>query len=126
MNNDRGVFNTVKIRALLDKLIYNDKSFIVDSNMSSSNIGGRKGRNIRDHLFVVNAILHEVRKNKENIDIGIFDVIKCFDKLWSSETANDFYEAGVKDDKFVLIANSNKSCQIAVKTPQHQEWNSRI
>ena len=117
LNNDRGVFNVVKIRSLLDKLIYNDKSSIVDSNMSSSNIGGRKGRNIRDHLFVVNAILHEVRKNKENIDIGIFDVIKCFDKLWSSETANDFYEAGVKDDKFVLIANSNKSCQIAVKTP---------
>ena len=37
--------------------------------------------------------------------------------MWSSETANDFYEAGVRDDTFVLIANSNQSCQIAVKTP---------
>jgi hypothetical protein len=37
--------------------------------------------------------------------------------MWSSETANDIYEAGVKDDNFVLIANSNKSCKIAVKTP---------
>ena len=85
--------------------------------MSNSNIGGRKNRNIRDHLFVVNAILHEVKKTKENIDIEIFDVKKCFDKMWSSETANDFYEAGVKDDTFVLISNSNQSCQIAVKTP---------
>ena len=34
-----------------------------------------------------------------------------------SETANDLFEAGVNDDKFVLVANSNKSCQIAVKTP---------
>ena len=117
LNNDRGVFNVVKIRSLLDKLIYNDKSSIVDNNMSSSNIGGRKKRNIRDHLFVVNAILHDVKNNKENIDIGLFDVIKCFDKLWSSETANDFFEAGVKDDKFVLVAKSNESCKIAVKTP---------
>ena len=34
-----------------------------------------------------------------------------------SETVNDLFEAGVNDDKFVLVANSNKSCQIAVKTP---------
>ena len=37
--------------------------------------------------------------------------------MWSSETANDIYEARVRDDNFVLIANSNKSCKIAVKTP---------
>ena len=37
--------------------------------------------------------------------------------MWSSETANDLFEAGVKDDKFILVANSNQSCQIAVKTP---------
>ena len=117
LNNDRGIFNVVKIRSLMDKLVYNDKSNIIDSNMSSSNIGGRKNRNIRDHLFVVNAILHDIKSTKENIDIEIFDVKKCFDKMWSSETANDIYEAGVKDDNFVLIANSNKSCQIAVKTP---------
>ena len=34
-----------------------------------------------------------------------------------SETANDIYKAGVQDDKFILIANSNKECQVAIKTP---------
>ena len=33
------------------------------------------------------------------------------------ETANDLYNAGVKDDHFVLMANSNQRCQVAVKTP---------
>ena len=117
LNNDRGIFNVVKICSLMDKLVYNDKKKIIDSNISSSNIGGRRNRNIRDHLLVVNAVLHDLKNTKENIDIEIFDVKKCFDKMWSSETANDIYEAGVKDDNFVLIANSNKSCQIAVKTP---------
>ena len=54
MNNDRGFFNVVKIRSILDKMIYSDKYDIIDNSMSGSNIGGRKGRNIRDHLFVIN------------------------------------------------------------------------
>ena len=98
--------------------MYNDKYEIINSNMSSSNIGARKNRNIRDHIFVINAILHDIKENKKSsIDIGLYDVRKCFDKMWASETSNDIYDAGVKDDTFVLIANSNKSCQIAVKTP---------
>ena len=103
----------VKIRSILDKLIYYDKYSIIDRNMSPSNIGGRKERNIRDHLFVINAILQDIKLNKnESVDVR-----KCFDKMWSSEKANDFYEAGVNDDIFVLVANSNQSCKIAIKTP---------
>ena len=85
--------------------------------MRSSNIGARKDRNILDHLFVLNSILQEVSENKKNIDIGLYDVMKCFDKMWSSETANDMFKAGLNDDTFVLVANSNKECQVAVKTP---------
>ena len=86
--------------------------------MSPSNIGGRKNRNICDHIFVINSILHDFKQNKkENLDIEIYDVKKCFDKMWANETANDFYDAGVKDDTFILVSNSNKSCKIAVKTP---------
>ena len=118
LNNDRGVFVVVKLRSILDKLIYNDKYDIIDSNMSDSNIGGRNGRNIRDHLFVINAILNDINKTKQDdIDVQIYDVKKCFDKLWYSETANDIYEAGVKDDYFVTVANSNKECLVAVKMP---------
>ena len=117
LNNDRGVFNVVKIRSIIDKLIYNDKYNIIDQSMSGSNIGGRKGRNIRDHLFVINGILNDVMKTKQNVDIEIMDIAKCFDKMWFEETANDLFKAGVNDDKFVLLANSNSKCQVAVKTP---------
>ena len=117
LDNDRGVFNVVKTRSLLDKLVYNDKYETIDESMSCSNLGARKNRNIRDHLFVINAILSDAIKRKKNIDIGIMDVKKCFDKMWFEETGNDIFNAGVTDDKFVLLANSNLKCQVAIKTP---------
>ena len=85
------MFVVVKLRSFLDRLIYNDKYESINDHMSESNIGGRKGRNIRDHLFVINGIINDVIKNKnqDDIDIQIMDVSKCFDKLWFSETAND-------------------------------------
>ena len=119
LDNDRGVFNVSKVRSILDKLVYNDIYCTVDESMSCSNIGARKNRNIRDHLFVINAILNEVKndKNIEAIDIQIYDVTKCFDKLEYTNTAIDLFKAGVQNDKFIVIANSNKNCDMAVKTP---------
>ena len=87
--------------------------------MSFSNIGARRHRNIRDHLFVINGVLNDVQQNKNNdsgVDIGIYDIEKCFDKMCYAETSNDLYKAGVKDDKFIMITNSNRECQVAVKT----------
>ena len=37
--------------------------------------------------------------------------------MWAEETMNDFYDAGVKDDKFALVSLLNEKCQVKVKTP---------
>ena len=57
--NDRGIFNVTKFRSMIDKLIYNDIYDSVDSNMTSSNCGGRKKRSIRDNLFILYAIIND-------------------------------------------------------------------
>ena len=53
LNNHRGIFRVPVLRQILDSLIYNDEYDTVDSFMSDSNIGGRKERSIRNHLFIV-------------------------------------------------------------------------
>ena len=63
LNNDGGVSNVMTIRSVIDNLIYKDYYDIIDDNMSDSNVGGRKGRNIRDDLFIVNGIINFSRKN---------------------------------------------------------------
>ena len=59
LENDRGIFIVNIMRSILMKLVYQDKYRIVDGNMTDSQIGARKGKNIQNHIFVLNAILNE-------------------------------------------------------------------
>ena len=54
LQNDRGIFLVTTFRSILMRLIYLDKYSIIDSNMSDSQVGGRKGRNVRNHVWVLN------------------------------------------------------------------------
>ena len=117
LNNDRGIFNVTNVRSIIDKLVYTDIYDIVDANMSDSNVGGRKKRNIRDNLFMINGIINYAIKEKVDIDINLYDIQKCFDAMWYQETMNDMWDVGVKDDKFALMSKMNEKCSIAIKTP---------
>ena len=100
ISNERGIFNVSKVRSIFDKVIYSDVYETIDQNMSFSNVGGRKNRNIRDHLFVVNATINDViNGNGPSFDIHCYDVIKCFDEMWYQETLNDLWNVKVQDDK---------------------------
>ena len=92
-NNYRGIFRVTTIRSIIDKLIYNDEYDTIDANLTDSNVGARRNRNIRDNIFVINAITNNIRKNSiKDTDIQIYDAEKCFDKLWAQECYNDIYE----------------------------------
>ena len=85
-NNYRGIFRVTILRSILDKLIYYDEYETIDKHLTDSNVGARKNRNIRDNIFVINAILNNVKKrNLKDTDITIYDAEKCFDKLWAKE-----------------------------------------
>ena len=112
LDNDRGVFNVMTVRSIIDNVIYNDFYDEIDSSMSDSNVGGRKNRNIRDNLFIVYAL-----EEKKEVDLTLYDLAKCFDSMWFQETMNDLWDAGVQDDRFAVVSKMNQTCDIAVKTP---------
>ena len=64
-------------------------------------------------LFTIN----DAVRNKKSIDIQLYDLAKCFEAMWAEETMNDFYDAGVNDDKFAIIRMLNEKCKVKVKTP---------
>ena len=113
----RGVFRVTIFRSILDRLIYNDEYSNIDSNLTDSNVGARKNRNIRDNIFVLNAILNSTKKgNDEALDFQVYDIEKCFDALWLHEVINCLYEAGLQNDKLPLLFMENNNAQVAVKT----------
>ena len=113
----RGIFRVSVFRAILDRLIYNDEYYNIDSNLTDSNVGARKIRNIRDNIFVLNAILNSNKKmSEEALDIQIYDVEQRFDSLWLHEVITSLFEAGFKSDKLPLLFLENRNAKVAVKT----------
>ena len=99
------------------KMLLKDEYDMIDQYMSDSNVGGRKGKRIQDHLFIINGIIFDhARSNKKSITIGIHDFQQCFDSMWQEEVMNAVHDAGVKDNKLALLYEINKSNHIAVKT----------
>ena len=93
LNNFSGFLRTPIFRKVLDKLIFNDVYELLDENFTDSNVGGRKRRNIRDNIFVINAKMNSVRKgNEQACDITIYDTEKCFYALLVQEYMDTLYE----------------------------------
>ena len=96
--------------------MYDDHYEEVDENMSDSNVGARKNRNIRDNLFVTYAIINDAITKDEELEIVLYDLALCFDSQWYHETMNDMWDVGVQDDCFALMAKLNETVDVTVKT----------
>ena len=119
LNNLRGIFVTSVLRAILMKLIYNRTYTSIDVNMSDAQIGARKKKSVRNHLYVLNAVLSDVMatRRKEAIYINVLDFKQMFDAEELPNVLNAMYESGIKHDMLAMLNKPNKNVQFAVKTP---------
>ena len=115
----RGLFLVSIFKTIIMKLIYLRNYETIDTNMSESNVGGRKGRNCRDHVFVVNGVIQDALSSKtaKPLDIFICDYRTMFDGMDVKTTLNDLYDNGVKDDTLSLIYRLYETNHISIKTP---------
>ena len=124
LENERGIFILSVLRKIIDRILYNDMVKDIDTNMSDSNIGGRKNKNIKNHLFIIYGIINAVVKGEAKpIDIQIYDIKKAFDALWLEESLNDLADTIPKDkqnDKLALLYEANRRNLVAINTPVGQ------
>ena len=114
--NYRGVFRVQILRSILDRLMYNDSYYTIDSSLTDGNVDARKMRSVRDNIFVISAITNSVENGQSRpIQVQVMDAVKCFDKLWLQACVNSIYEAGIDNDMLNLLYIENKNAQIAVK-----------
>ena len=121
LNNDRGIFTLSILRKILDKLLYMKLYPSVATGMSYSNIGAKKHKNVRDHLFIVYGIIQSVLKEgKHCIDLQIYDLVQAFDSLWLKDCMNDLFDIlplQMRDNRLALVYELNKTNLVSVKTP---------
>ena len=124
MANDRGIFVLTAVRKILDKLTYLDKYPDIEMSMSGSNIGARRNKNIRDHLFIIHGVINSVVQGEDScIDIQVYDLEQAFDALWLEDTLNDLYDYlpdNARDDKLALVYQTNTTNLVAVNTAAGQ------
>ena len=118
LKNERGIFKLSVLRIILLRLIYNRKYDIIDQNMSESNIGARKGKGCRNHIWVINGINHEVNSSKKHAQIVVqcYDYSQMYDSMSLSITMSDLYDYGVQDDLLVLLNEVNRNMKISINT----------
>ena len=120
LKNDRGIFTCTIPHSIYQKLIYKDIYPIIDENLTDSNVGARKGRNIRNHSWIVNSVIHETISTKSKskpVEILILDYSCCFDSMSLEITTNDLYNVGIRTQLLNLLYNSDKLNNVAIKTP---------
>ena len=49
-------------------------------------------------------------------DISVFDITKCFDKIWLEDSLIDLFDAGLDNDNLVLLHKANMKNSVAVNT----------
>ena len=119
LENERGIFRVPVLRSILMRLIYNEKSELINNNMSEYQMGARKNRGCRNNLLVINGIIHEVLSKKKNnsVLLQIYDYRQMFDAIGLEEAISDAFDVGMDDDNLSLIYKANKEILMAVNTP---------
>ena len=118
LKNERGIFRVSVVRNILMRMIYDSKYPEINSNMTDSQMGGRKGMGCRNNIFILNGIIHEENKRKkEPIMFQIYDYAQMFDSINLQEAISDIYDCGFRDDMLPLVYKANAEVQMAVNTP---------
>ena len=90
------------LNSILQKLIYQDNYEEIDNNLSDSNVGARKRKNIRNHNFI-GIIHHTVTTKSRPVDLAVLDYRQFFDTVSVDVSSNDLYNTGVINDQLHLI-----------------------
>ena len=75
LEQHRGLCLVSLFKTITMKLLYIQNYQTIDTNMSESNGGGRKGRNCRDHIFVVNGAIQDALCSKSSKGLDLLDPI---------------------------------------------------
>ena len=117
LKNLRGIFNVLLLRALLLRMIYNRNYPSIEDNFSNLSFGARKSKSSLNNVFVINAVVNEVKKDssRKPINVTSVDYIQMFDCLQLKKAMISLINGGLENEDAILIYNANREVDMTVK-----------
>ena len=91
---------------------------MIDANMTDSNIGARKNKSCRNHIWIVNGINHLHNGKMKHVQLveQSYDFKQMFDSMALNITLSDLYDRGLNDDTLILLKEANTNITMSVNT----------
>ena len=102
------------IGTIAEELIYN--RIIQKIQFTQAQAGGRKGVCTADHVFIVRSIIAIAKKQKRNIIITFYDVVKAYDRADTDDIMYSISKSGVKGKLWRLTRAMNEGLTAHVNT----------
>lgn len=116
LNNHRGIFLTLAVTKLFEKILQNRMQPSLDK-ISLSQAGSRKGRSVSDNLFLVREAINHAKYLNKQLVVTTYDFQQAFDSMWLEESILSLRRLGVDDYILRLVYTLNKTASVQVKTP---------
>ena len=78
--------------------------------------GGRKGASTADHVFILRSIIEVAKKEKRNIIITFYDVVKAYDRADTDDMMFSMSRSNVKGKLWKLMRSINQGLTASVNT----------
>ena len=113
-SNERGITISSNYGKVYERLINErivNKIFITDSQA-----GGKKGAATVDHIVLAKEVFNEAKKLKKNVDSGLLDVTKAYDKAWLTGIMEVLYKRGLTDNHWTIVKKLNENLTAKIET----------
>ena len=114
MKNHRGITVSSAIGTIVEEIIYNRMTRLI--TFTQSQAGGRKGGSTTDHVFTLKNMISICKKEKRNLIITFYDVVKAYDKVDMQDMCYSMYKNGVDGKLWRLMRAMNVDLTAKVKT----------
>ena len=114
MKNQRGITVSSAIGTIAEELIFDRVTKLVQFTQAQA--GGRKHCSTTDHVFLLRNIITIAKKEKRNVIVTYYDVVKAYDRACMDDMCYAMYKSGVHGKLWRLMRSINDNLTAKVNT----------
>ena len=114
MANQRGITVSSAISTIAEEIVTNRVNKL--AKVTQAQAGGQKGGSTVDHVFILRNIIALAKKQRRNLIVTYYDVVKAYDRADMDDMCYAMYKAGVCGKIWRLMKALNEELTAKINT----------